>query len=78
MEVPRSNHRQSLANEALFLDGHSMLCPYKRVKAIPVKANRIKTIGVKAIGVRTIELETIGVNTIGFYVAGAARLRQNQ
>jgi hypothetical protein len=35
-----------------------MLCPYKRVKAIPVSA--------------------IGVNAIGFYVAGAARLRQNQ
>ena len=45
-----------------------MLCPYKRVKAIPAKA-----FGVNAIGVKAIE-----VNAIGFYVAGAARLRQNQ
>jgi hypothetical protein len=57
----------------LFLDGHSMLCPYKRVKAIPAKAIRINAIEVKAV-----EVDSIGVDDIGFYVAGAARLRQKK
>ena len=40
-----------------------MLCPCKSVKAIPVKAIRVRA---------------IEVNAIGFYVAGAARLRQKK